>query len=90
MESERHTGKGGAREVVSATNALLKIVRAEHGLKGIDVHIKSGQKPGFAECTVDIHGDTKENAEDLAKPYEEKGWTCQSSGETDVRCTSPD
>jgi hypothetical protein len=97
MESAHKQGKrvykAGAKDVVSATAALRRIVRAGHseaGLAGIDIRIKGDhQQPGVVECVVDIHGDTQEDAEDIAERYEDEGWTCQSSGPTDVRCTSP-
>ena len=98
MESAQKRSKpaytGGARDVEAATAGLRRIVRAgrlEAGLAGIDIHIKGDpQKPGVAECVVDIHGDTQENAETIAEHYVNQGWSCQSSGPTDVRCTSPD
>jgi hypothetical protein len=97
MESAQHKRKrgyqGGTRDVASATAALRRIVRAGHaeaGLAGIDIHIKGDpQKPGVAECVVDIHGDSQADAEHIASRFEDDGWTCQSSGERDVRCTSP-
>ena len=98
MEFAQHKRKrayqGGARDVASATAALRRIVRAGHakaGLAGIDIHIKGDpQKPGVAECVVDIHGDSQADAEAIAERYVDDGWTCQSSGPTDVTCTSPD
>ena len=38
---------------------------------------------------VDIHGDSQADAEAIAERYVDDGWTCQSSGPTDVTCTSP-
>jgi hypothetical protein len=85
--------EGGARDVASATAALRRIVRAGHreaGLEGIDIHIKRDpDEPGVAECVVEIHGDSKEDAENLAQRYVDDGWSCQSSGAKDVTCTSP-
>ena len=86
--------RGGANDVVSFTAGLRRIVRAgsaEAGLTGIDIRIKGDPaQPGVAECEVNIHGDTAENAYEIAQIYEDNGWTCVSTGETDVRCTSPD
>jgi hypothetical protein len=98
MESTKQKGqrtyKGGARDVASASAALRRIVRAGHaeaGLAGIDIHVKGDpQEPGVAYCVVDIHGDTQADAEQIAAQFEDDGWTCQSSGPTDVRCESPD
>jgi hypothetical protein len=94
QKKRKRTYNGGARDVVSATGALRRIVRAgrlEAGLTGIDIHIEGNpEEPGVAYCYVDIHGDSQADAEKIAERYEDDGWTCQSTGPTDVRCESPD
>ena len=94
VELENKRGyDGGIRDVAYATAALRRIVRAGHaeaGLAGINIQIQGDpERPGFAECSVQIHGDTQEDAEHIATRFENDGWTCQSSGPTDVTCTSP-
>jgi hypothetical protein len=84
----------GAREVVSATVDLRRLVRGRRldpGLEGIDIHIEEHpQEPGVAYCTVKIDGDTKADRDAIKKMFTDKGWTCKNDAkdETKATCTS--
>jgi len=84
------------RTIKSLQSELHKQLSAVRG-KGIELRIyENGGKThhgggaAVSECTVVIQGDTVEDAYRLAGYYEDKGWTCASSGEKEVTCKSPD
>jgi len=99
--SRKPDSRRGESEVIAAIGSLREALRKTHAAEGArrrKMQVKltdtgvggNGHEPIAVPCTVVITGDTQEDAELLAEAYVDKGWICQSSGQTEVTCKSPD
>lgn len=76
------------RTQVGSKRGKVAVHFTETGVKDYEQGTEQGT--GVIECKITISGDTADDAFELAQPYDDAGWTCTSSGETEVTCVSPE
>jgi hypothetical protein len=93
--SEKHRADEDlASDVVAGIDVLERLTHGKHlsRLESIRVSIGPAEPdqggPKFAECQVDIKGDTKGDRDTIKKIFTDKGWSCTNTGDKTATCTS--